>query len=79
MLKKISIFLLLTIITLSGIYYKTIIRLYDGFVQNKISKERAKLYILTNGNNIQDITQQLISDKSIPDDLKQPLIRSIAR
>ena len=58
---------------------KTLIRLYQGFQLNQTSKDRAKYYALPNGAQIQDITDKLISDKSIPDDLKQPLINGERR
>lgn len=78
MIKKIWLKILVIILfalLIAGFYYsKTLIRLYQGFQLNQTSKERAKYYTLQNDTQIQDITDKLISDKSIPDDLKQPLI-----
>lgn len=60
------------------VYQDTLIRLYQGFQGYINSKDRAKYYQLDN-TNIQDITQKLINDPSIPAYLKDPLIKGERR
>lgn len=68
------------IVLASGLYYRnTILRLYQGHIDMQKSKERAKYYLTNNGSDIQDITQAIISDETVPDDLKQPLINGERR
>lgn len=57
------------------IYRDTLIRVYQGYCDTQQAKSRAKYYELPGEAQIVDITQKLIADDSIPDDLKQPLIR----
>jgi len=74
MIKKISAILLIVILISSLFFRNTFFRLYDGFRSAQISKEREKYYVIKDGSQITDITEILISDKTIPADLKQPLI-----
>jgi len=79
MIKK-TVVIILFILLIAGFFYqKTLTRLYQGFQLNQASKERAKYYALQGNIQIQDITEKLISDKSIPDNLKQPLINGERR
>ena len=74
MSKKIIVAVFIVFLT-SGLFYRnTIFRLYQGFEDTQKSKERAKYYLMQDSSQIQDITQKIISDKAIPNDLKQPLI-----
>src|SRR3989338_9197128 len=68
-------FLFFTFVVVGFFYHKTLIRLYQGFRSEQLSKERANYYVLKDNAQIQDITQKLILDKSIPQELKEPLIR----
>lgn len=72
-MKKTILIIVFAFLVASLFYRETLVRLYQGFHQYRISKERAQYYQLHNVN-IQDITQELILDESIPFDLKQPLI-----
>jgi hypothetical protein len=72
--KKIIIIVLFFLIGIGGFAYRdTLVRLYQGFQGYLISKDRAKYYQLESAD-IQDITQKLIDDSSIPTNLKEPLI-----
>src|ERR1700704_3508702 len=71
MLKKTIIIVFILVIG-SFVYRDTLVRLYQGFQGYLISKDRAKYYQLENGD-MQDITQKLIDDPSIPANLKEPL------
>lgn len=75
-----NLFLLIILILLiGGFYYRdTLMRLYHGYQGYRTSKERAKHYQLED-LNIEDITSKLSADPSIPDDLKQPLIKGERR
>ncbi len=75
--KKITIALFILIIGTFA-FRDTLLRLYQGFQGYRISKDRAKYYQLE-GTDIQDITQKLIDDPSIPADLKHPLIQGDRR
>jgi dipeptidyl aminopeptidase/acylaminoacyl peptidase len=77
LLKKIIIVLL--ILFICGFAFRdTLSRLYQGFQEYRISKDRANHYRLE-GADIQDITQKLIDDPSIPTHLKKPLIQGDRR
>jgi dipeptidyl aminopeptidase/acylaminoacyl peptidase len=82
MTKKITIVIssLLIVLLLGGvIYHQTLSRLYQGFLSYQSDKMRAQFYLLDDGKQIQDITQKLISDKSTPSYLKEPLIKGERR
>lgn len=71
----VKICVIIFIILAVGLFYrKTITRLYEGYQQTQISKERAKYYLLQDDVQIQNITQKLISDQTIPIDLKKLLV-----
>lgn len=77
-MKKLIIFCI-TILLIGGFFYlDTIKRLYQGYQGYKISKDRAKYYQLE-GSEIQDITEKLIADPTIPVHLKKPLIEGKRR
>jgi len=73
MLKKIFIVILSIFLVSCFLYRETLVRIYEGLLQYQTSADRAKYYQLEN-TTIQDITQKLILDESIPQALKQPLI-----
>ncbi|CAN5268638.1 hypothetical protein BH10PSE19_BH10PSE19_00860 [soil metagenome] len=79
MFKKIIVVLFLILLTCGFIYSDTLIRLYKGTEDYYKSKQRAKYYELQTNLQLQDITQKLIIDKSIPGDLKKPLINGERR
>lgn len=73
MFRIIAICLFILLLAGTLFYKKTLIRLYEGYQLTQQSKERAKYYYLADNEYTQDITQKIISDKSVPLDLKKPL------
>lgn len=70
--KRIISVLFFLVLVGSFAYRDTLVRIYQGFQGYLSSKDRVKYYHLENAN-IEDITQKLIDDPSIPSDLKEPL------
>ncbi|MBA2649587.1 MAG: prolyl oligopeptidase family serine peptidase [Legionella sp.] len=75
MIKKISLLILIVLITVLAINRNIFIRLYQDYQSLKLSKNRAEIYRLEGKTNIKDITEQLISDKNTPSELKESLIK----
>lgn len=73
MLKKIFIIVLSLLLVGGFLYREMLVRVYEDLQRYRTAKDRAKYYQLEDGN-IQDITQKIILDESIPMSLKQPLI-----
>lgn len=78
-MKKLILFLAIILLAVGLIYHKTVLRVYQGFSSLQLSKERTKYYSLKPGAQFEDITQKLIQDESVPDNLKQPLIKGKRR
>ncbi|MCH9608582.1 MAG: hypothetical protein S4CHLAM45_11600 [Chlamydiales bacterium] len=74
-MKKFFILCALLLLVGVGFYFGTLKRLYQGY---RSSKDRSQYYQLGD-SNIQDITEKLIADSTIPSDLKQPLIEGKRR
>lgn len=79
MLKRTILIIFLIFLGVAVCNYKTTIRLYEGFQLNQLFKDTPKYYILKNNVQIQDITQKVILDKSVPYDLKKSLISAKRR
>lgn len=71
--------IVIIIIILLGLIFRKSLRLFYGYQDRKISKERSKIYLLSNNEEFRDVTQQLITNQAIPYDLKQSLIDSERR
>ncbi len=78
-MKKICIVSLCLLFILGILCHKTFIRFYQAFQLNKTSIEKVKYYTLNEGVQIQDITQQLIFDKTVPKELKEELTNGTRR
>jgi dipeptidyl aminopeptidase/acylaminoacyl peptidase len=73
-MKKYLIFILSILIALSIFNKKIIFRTYDSVRNHVRSTDNLKLYVLKDGQCIQDITEKIIKNPSIPYELKKPLI-----
>lgn len=73
-MKKIFVSILILMIILGLVYKKSLVRIYQGIKIHQVSKERAKYYVLPDGVQLQDISDTLIADSSIPEELKHPII-----
>jgi dipeptidyl aminopeptidase/acylaminoacyl peptidase len=78
-MKKFLAGLLIVLLGFIGWQHQTIIRLYQGTMGYITNRNHTTFYQLTNNKSIQDISEQLSNDLSIPIELRQPLLEKKRR
>ena len=73
-MKKILAGLLIILLGFMGWQHQAITRLYQGAMSYITNRNHTAFYQLTNNKSIQDISEQLSKDLSIPIELRQPLL-----
>jgi dipeptidyl aminopeptidase/acylaminoacyl peptidase len=78
-MKKFLAVLLIVLLAFISWQHQTIIRIYQGVISYITNRNHTDFYQLTNNNSIQDISERLSKDLSIPVELRQPLIEKKRR
>lgn len=78
-MKKILAGVLIVLLGFIGWQHQAIIRLYQGTMGYITNRNHTAIYQLTNNKSIQDISEQLSKDLSIPIELRQPLLEKKRR
>ena len=78
-MKKILAGLLIVLSGFMGWQHQGITRLYQGAMSYITNRNHTTFYQLTNNKSIQDISEQLSNDLSIPIELRQPLLEKKRR
>jgi len=75
----ISLVFTLSLIGLFSSHWSLILRLYDGAYSYLHNGKRVNVYKISTGSKIEDITERLLNDDSIPDEIKKPIIKQKRR